>query len=110
MLGNKYECFSAGTDATSINPLAIEVMGEISIDISSQKSENVRNYIGQEFYLVVTVCDNAKESCPIFPGAKKYLHQSFEDPASEMGILEEKLEKFRKIRDEIEFWISQNIK
>ncbi|MCD4658316.1 MAG: arsenate reductase ArsC [Planctomycetes bacterium] len=108
MLGNKYECFSAGTDATSVNPNAIEIMEEIGIDIASQKSEDARKYIGQEFDIVVTVCDNAKESCPFFPGAKKYIHKSFEDPASEIGTSEEKLMIFRKIRDQIKHWLSKN--
>ena len=85
LMPDKFECFSAGTKATSVNPLAVEVMKEIDIDISLQKSDDAIDYIGQEFDMVVTVCDNAKESCPFFPGAKEYMHVSFEDPADATG-------------------------
>ena len=109
LMPDKYECFSAGTISTLVNPHAVEVMNEIGIDISSQKSEDARDYIGQEFDMVVTVCDNAKESCPFFPGAKKYSHVSFEDPVEKSGSHDEKLEFFRKIRDEIKSWLIENL-
>ena len=103
--GDRYEALSAGTIATSVNPLAIEVMSEIGIDITDQKSEDARKYLGEKFDFVITVCDNAREACPFFPGAKKYEHKSFEDPAFHKGSREEKLEVFRKVRDEIRHWI-----
>ena len=103
--GDSYEAYSAGTVATKVNPFAIEAMKEIGIDISSQYSKSTEEFYGKEFDFVVTVCDSAKENCPYFPGAKKYLHKSFEDPASVTGDDEYKLDAFRRVRDEIKQWI-----
>ncbi len=105
LLGARYEAKSAGTIATGVNPLAIRVMQEISIDISHQRSNSVREFGAQEFDAVVTVCDSAREACPFFPDAKHTIHQGFEDPATFEGSEEEILEKFRSIRDEIKDWI-----
>lgn len=105
LYGDRYEVYSAGTYPTVVNPYAIKVMSEIGIDISEYKSKSIEDFIGMNIDYVVTVCDRAKETCPYFPGAKKYLHQSFEDPASYEGDEEEKLNKFRKVRDEIKEWI-----
>lgn len=105
VLSNNYEAFSAGTFATSINPFTIAVMTEIGIDISNQYSKNFDIYLNEEFDYVVTVCDNAKEGCPYFPGGKEQLHKGFEDPSSFSGTDEEKLAKFREIRNNIKDWI-----
>jgi arsenate reductase len=99
--GDLYEAHSAGTKPTTVNPLAVEVMREAGIDISGQKSKNVSSYLGQHFPLVITVCDNAKEHCPIFPGPCIREHWPFKDPAEATGSNEERLAVFRKVRDEI---------
>jgi arsenate reductase len=101
MAGERFEGLSAGTHPAGVNPLAIEVMQEIGIDISGQRSKNVREFLGQPIEYVVTVCDRAKESCPIFPGTYKFLSWGLEDPAAATGTKEEKLQFFRQIRDEI---------
>lgn len=105
LYGDQYEVYSAGTHPTGVNPYAIKVMSEIGIDISNHKSKSIEEFFGMEIDYVVTVCDKAKETCPYFPGGKKYLHQSFEDPANYEGSEEEKLEAFRKVRDKIKEWI-----
>ena len=99
--GNDYEVFSAGTDPVGLNPLAVDAMREIGIDISQQTSQHVREFLGTKFPFVVTVCDRAKESCPIFPGAIRFIHWSFPDPAQAQGSHEERLEAFRRVRDQI---------
>src|SRR5882724_5940013 len=78
--GDRFEVFSAGTRSSRVRPEAIAVMGEIWIDIGSHHSKSVDEFVGQEFEYVVTVCDNAKESCPIFPAGTVTIHRSFEDP------------------------------
>jgi len=97
------EVYSAGTKpAEKINPKAVQVMKEIGIDISNGIPENVEKYINQSFDYVITVCDNAKETCPVFIGkVGKQLHIGFEDPAEAIGTEEEILSVFRKVRDEI---------
>lgn len=105
LLKDKFIAFSAGTYPTKVNPFAIKVMEEIGIDISNHRSKSVSEFKGEKFDYVVTVCDSAKENCPFFPGAKEYIHQSFEDPSSYEGSDEEKLNKFRKVRDEIKKFI-----
>jgi arsenate reductase (thioredoxin) len=84
-----------------LNPLATEAMAEIGIDISKQHSKNVVSFLGQHVPYVVTVCDDAKERCPIFPRTYKFLHWSFDDPAAAQGSHDEKLAVFRRVRDEI---------
>jgi arsenate reductase len=100
-LGEKFEVFSAGTKPSSVRPEAIEVMREIGIDISGHRSKSVDEFVGQEFAYVITVCDNAKESCPVFPGRTQRVHWSFEDPAAVHGSEEERTAAFRRIRDQI---------
>lgn len=97
------EVYSAGTKpAEKVNPKAIKVMQEIGIDISKGKPEDVAQYLDQSFDYVITVCDNAKETCPVFIGkVGKQLHIGFEDPADATGSEEEILSVFRKVRDEI---------
>ena len=100
--GTRYEVFSAGTKSVGVNPLAIEAMREVGIDISTQRSKSVAEFAGQEFTTVITVCDNAAEECPVFPGAPQRVHWSLRDPASVSGTGEEKLGAFREVRDELE--------
>lgn len=99
--GNRFEVFSAGTHPSVVNPHAIEAMLEKGIDISRHRSKSVDEFAGQEFDYVITVCDNANENCPVFPGRTKRIHWSFEDPAAASGSEEEKLKVFRRVRDEI---------
>ncbi len=100
---NKLEVFSAGTNpAYKVSSHAIRVMKEIGIDISSNKPKDVSSFLGESFDYVITVCDNAKETCPVFSGkVLKRLHIGFEDPAEAEGSEEEVLAVFRKVRDEI---------
>jgi arsenate reductase len=99
--GVHFEPLSAGIEPKGLNPLAIEAMHEIGIDISNQKSKDVVSFLGQYIPYIVTVCDNARERCPIFPRTFKFIHWSFEDPAAAKGSHEEKLAVFRRVRDEI---------
>ncbi len=98
---DKFTAMSAGIELKRLNPLAVEVMKEIGIDISKQHSKDVASLLGQHIPYVVTVCDNAKERCPIFPGTWKFLHWSFEDPAAVQGSRDKKLQAFREVRDQI---------
>ncbi len=99
--GDRYEALSAGIAPKGLHPLAVEAMREIGIDISQQTSKDVVTLLGQHIPYVVTVCDNAKERCPIFPGTWKFLHWSFEDPAAAEGSHEAKLAVFRRVRDQL---------
>ena len=99
--GDKYEAMSAGIEPKGLNPLAVEAMREIGVDISRQESKDAATLVGVRIPYVITVCDNARERCPIFPGTSKLLHWGFEDPAAAIGTHEEKLEAFRKVRDGI---------
>ena len=99
--GGEFEPLGAGIEPKGLNPLAVEVMNEMGIDISQQRSKDVREFLGQAIPYVITVCDNAKQRCPIFPGTYKSLHWSLEDPAEAIGSREEKLAVFRRVRDEI---------
>ena len=99
--GGAFDAFSAGTEATSIRPEAVAVMGELGIDISGQQSKSYERYIGQSFEWVVTVCDHARQTCPVFPGAEGSAHWSFDDPADAAGEEEARLAVFRRVRDEI---------
>jgi arsenate reductase (thioredoxin) len=104
--GEKFEVFSAGVKPGSVRTEAIQVMGEIGIDISGHRSKSVDEFTKQQFDYVITVCDNAKETCPIFPGKATRIHQSFEDPPPpSVGSDEERLAIFRRVRDEIREWI-----
>jgi arsenate reductase len=99
--GDRFEVFSAGTRPTQVRPEAIAVMRELGIDISNHHSKGVDQFEGQSFDYVLTVCDNAKESCPVFPGKTTTIHQDFEDPAALEGSGEERLALFRRVRDNI---------
>jgi arsenate reductase (thioredoxin) len=100
--GDRFEVFSAGTHPTTVRPEAIAVMNEIGIDISGHRSKGVDEFVGRDLDYVVTVCDNAKESCPVFPGNTKRLHWSFQDPAAVQGTEDERKAAFRRIRDQIQ--------
>ena len=102
LLGDRWEARSAGTRPSErVHPMAVRVMAEVGIDISKGRPEQVGAYLDEEWDLVVTVCDSAKESCPVFPKPVEQLHVSFEDPAEAEGDDEERLGFFRRIRDEI---------
>ena len=103
MAGEDFEAFSAGTKPVGLNPNAVAAMNEVGIDISNQRSKSVDEFAGQQFDYVMTVCDNAKESCPIFPGGAARLHHSFEDPAAAPGG--QQLEAFRRVRNQIRDWL-----
>jgi arsenate reductase (thioredoxin) len=101
LAGDRFEVMSAGTEATHIRPLAIRAMDEIGIDISGQESKTLDRYLDEPFDFVITVCDDANEACPFFPGAANRLHWSFEDPSRAEGSEEERLAVFRSVRDRI---------
>lgn len=99
--GDRFEVESAGTKPGWVRSEAIAVMRELGIDISGHRSKHVDEFQGQDFDYVLTVCDNAKESCPAFPGHAKRIHKAFEDPAALQGTEAERLSLFRRVRDEI---------
>ncbi len=99
--GDRFEVFSAGTEPGEVNPFAIRAMQEVGIDISTATSKHVEQFVGQDFDYVITVCDRANETCPIFPGDPKRVHWSFPDPSAATGTDDEKIRAFRKVRDEL---------
>ena len=102
MAGDQFEVFSAGTEQTRVQPLAIEAMRESGIDISGHRSKTLDEFAGDTFDYVITVCDRANESCPIFPGTTERIHWSFDDPTAVSGTDEQKLRAFRTVRDAIQ--------
>lgn len=107
--GERFEVFSAGTEATHVRPLAVQVMAEIGIDISKQESKTLERYLQQPFDEVITVCDTAAETCPIFPGAAHRRHWSFPDPSKATGSEAEQLAVYRHVRDAIRARIEQEL-
>ncbi len=107
--GDWFEPLSAGVDPKGLNPLAIEVMQEIGIDIANQQSKNVAEFFGQAIPYVITVCDNARERCPLFPRTDKFFHWSFDDPALAVGSHDDKLRVFRRVRDELRCRIDEEL-
>jgi arsenate reductase len=115
--GDRYEAYSAGVEATRVDPRAVRVMGEIGIDVSGQHSKRMNEYQGVLFDIAVTVCDEAKEMCPICgvglealptaPASKETIHKTFQDPAIAKGSEADQLAVFRQVRDEIKNWIIQ---
>jgi arsenate reductase len=102
LLGDRWEARSAGTaPAEAVHPLAVAVMREVGVDLSGARPDHVETFRHEAWDLVVTVCDSAKESCPVFPGRVSTLHVGFEDPADAVGSMEARLEVFRRVRDEI---------
>jgi arsenate reductase len=107
--GGRFETFSAGTEATHVRPLAIKAMGELGIDISGQQSKTLDRYLNEPFDEVITVCDTAAEVCPVFPGAVRRRHWSFEDPSRATGNEAEQMEVYRRVRDEIRSRIEEEL-
>ena len=101
--GERFEAFSAGTEATHVRPEARKVMAELGVDISEQESETLERYLDESFDYVITVCDAANDSCPAFPGSAKRLHWSLPDPAAQGG--ENRLEVFRAVRDRLREYV-----
>lgn len=106
--GDRYDSLSAGAKPSGyVHPLAIKSMAEVGVDISQHRSKSIDEFNGQTLDVLVTVCDNARESCPTFAGAKRSIHHSFDDPAHATGNEEEKLRVFRRVRDEIRAWVEE---
>ena len=99
--GDRFDVVSAGTNPAPVRREAVAVMDELGIDISSHESKNAAQFSGETFDYVLTVCDHARETCPMFPGARHQLHHNFEDPAAATGTEEARLDAFRRVRDEI---------
>jgi arsenate reductase len=113
--GERFQVFSAGVKPSHVRPEAVAVMRELGIDISSHRSKSVDEFAQQEFDYFLTVCDNARESCPIFPGHAVAIHRNFDDPAalpaslpdSSQGAEENRLAAFRRVRDEIREYLKR---
>ncbi len=104
--GERFEVHSAGLEPKGINPYTRRVLSEVGIDMAGQSSKDLKTYLGkQHFGYLITVCSNAEERCPIFPGVSRRLYWPFEDPAAVVGSDDEKLAKFRAVRDQIELRI-----
>jgi len=106
LYGDRFEAHSAGTIPTAVDPRAISAMAEVGIDISHHRSKSVSEFDGKDIDYVVTLCSDAKEVCPFFPGAKEYIHHGFLDPADKSEP-EEAVAAFRQVRDELKDWISR---
>jgi arsenate reductase len=106
--GDRFDVASAGTKPGTVRPETIAVMKEIGIDISGHRSKSVDEFADQKFEYVLTVCDNAKETCPIFPGHANRLHKNFEDPATAEGSEEARLAVFRRVRDQIRDYLRRS--
>ena len=104
--GDRFQVESAGTQPGSVRPEAIAVMREVGIDITGHRSKHVDEFSGQQFDYVITVCDNARETCPVFLGNAQQLHRDFEDPAAYTGPEEERLAAFRRVRDELRSYLT----
>ena len=103
--GHRFEVYSAGVAPKGVHPLAVQAMAEVGIDISGARSKGVTEFLGQPMDYVITVCDHANETCPVFPGAVTRLHHSFEDPAAVPGDEAARLAVFRRVRDELDEWL-----
>jgi arsenate reductase (thioredoxin) len=109
--GGAYQVFSAGTNPSQVRPEAIAALREMGIDISDQRSKSVDEFLGQPLDYLITVCDHARETCPVFSGpVHKRLHWPFEDPAAVQGTESERLAAFRRIRDEIRSRVAEFVK
>jgi len=107
LAGDRFEVTSAGLEPSVVNPKAIQVMQNDGVDISHHISKDVNQFVGQKFDFIITVCDNAKERCPFFPGQAERIHWSFEDPAATKGTEVEILAVFQRVRDQIKKEIHQ---
>ncbi len=101
LAGNRFEVASAGTEATRVHPLAIRAMGEVGIDLIGHTSKPIDAFLGRPWDYVITVCDSANQRCPIFPGHTRRLHWRFDDPSLATGTEQDRLETFRRVRDQI---------
>jgi arsenate reductase len=101
LAGDRYEVASAGTEATRVHPLALQAMAEAGVDLAGHVSKTLDRFVGERWDWVITVCDAANEACPVFPGAARRLHWSFDDPSRAAGDDEARLTVFRRVRDEI---------
>jgi arsenate reductase len=101
LAGDRFEAYSAGTEATRVRPLAIKAMAELGVDLSAQQSKTLERYLDQPFEAVVTVCDDANQACPIFPGGKQRLHWSLPDPSTATGSEQQQLQVYRAVRDQL---------
>ena len=108
--GERFEIESAGTRPGFVRPEAIAAMRELGIDISGHRAKSVEEFAGQPFDYVITVCDNAKESCPVFLGGAKRLHQGFDDPSALEGSEEERLALFRRVRSELRAYLAKFVR
>lgn len=109
LAGDRFEAYSAGTEATRVRPEALSVMAEIGGDLSGHESKTLERYLGEPFDFVITVCDDANETCPVFPGARKRLHWSLPDPSAARGAREERVEVFRSVRDRLKELIESEL-
>jgi arsenate reductase len=103
--GGRFEVESAGTRPSGGRPEAVEAMREVGVDIGSHRSKSVDEFAGQPFDYVITVCDNARESCPVFHGKAERIHRAFDDPAAVAGEWDERLAAFRRVREEMAEWL-----
>src|SRR3954466_13149603 len=110
MAGDRFEVESAGVEPSHVRPPAVGVMREVGIDISRHRAKSVDEFAGQDFDYVITVCDNARERCPVFPGKTERIHWSFDDPAAAAGDEEAQLAVFRRVRDAIESRLNEFLK
>lgn len=109
LAGDRFDAYSAGTEATRVRPLAVRAMAEVGIDISRHESKTLERYVPEPWDYVITVCDDANESCPYFPGGKRRLHWSFPDPSRATGAEEEQLVAYRSARDAIRARIAREL-
>lgn len=110
LAGEKFDVTSAGLEPSAVNPKAIQVMQADGVDISTHTSKDVEQFVGQKFDFIITVCDNARERCPFFPGQAERIHWSFQDPAAAKGTEEEVIAVFRRVRDQIKSKIKEFLK
>jgi arsenate reductase len=109
LAGDRFEVHSAGTEATRVRPLAIRAMEEVGVDITGHASKTLDRYLQEPWDYVITVCDDANEACPLFPGGKRRLHWSFPDPSKATGSEEEQFAVYRRVRDAIRVRLTQEL-
>lgn len=101
LCGDRYDVHSAGTEATAVRPLAVRAMAEVGVDISGQESKTLHRYLSEPWDYVITVCDDANDTCPVFPGGKRRLHWSLPDPSRATGSEQEQFAAYAQVRDRI---------
>ena len=108
LAGDRFDVFSAGARPVGLNPNAVKAMAEIDVDIACHRSKSVDEFVGQQFDYVITVCDSAKESCPLFPGGGERIHHSFDDPAATPS--DQQVRVCRHVRDQMHVWLQSFIR